>query len=507
MEFNRTKNTMINILIIVFMQVLNLIYSLISKKYFLSVFSISIYGVVDLFSSFFHSLMLLELGFGTILIYNLYKPIALKDDEAIRKQLEIFKTIYFYLIIIIVVISLAFSPFLYKTFNISYSDTVLVYEIYFSNVLYIVIKYWTLNKISILNANQEKYIENICLLIMDSVSFAIRMISILILKNIYLFMFAQLLIPSLAFLLEVIWIDRHYNVKNIKFLSFEALRKSGVLDQCRKYIYATVYSLVFLSMDNMIISIILSTDSVAYVTNYNALIMTGSQFITTVMVSLRGIMADYNYKQGSREGFFDVFSVISSFNFIIVSLMVVGFYVLIDDFISLWIGSEYVISSSILVALLMIRMLECLFEPINSVFIIHGYIFKEKWPLIISAATNFILTIIFIKYFGLIGAYIATILALFIKWCGKFYYVLREIFNKYKTRVLLKYTTYMLLIVNEMIIINYFANIFVPKVSSMQLFSYKLTIVIILTLLIDAVIVLLNKSVRNYIKNTLLKSM
>ena len=161
MEFNRTKNTMINILIIVFMQVLNLIYSLISKKYFLSVFSISIYGVVDLFSSFFHSLMLLELGFGTILIYNLYKPIALKDDEAIRKQLEIFKTIYFYLIIIIVVISLAFSPFLYKTFNISYSDTVLVYEIYFSNVLYIVIKYWTLNKISILNANQEKYIENI----------------------------------------------------------------------------------------------------------------------------------------------------------------------------------------------------------------------------------------------------------------------------------------------------------------------------------------------------------
>ena len=75
-------------------------------------------------------------------------------------------------------------------------------------------------------------------------------------------------------------------------------------------------------------------------------------------------------------------------------------------------------------------------QPINNVFIINGYIFKEKLPLIISALTNLFLTIILIKSIGLIGAYIATIIALFIKWYGKFYYVLGGIFNEHKGMVL-----------------------------------------------------------------------
>ena len=504
MELDRTKNTLINIFIIILMQVLSLVYSLTSKKIYLSLFPISVYGVVDLFSSFFHSLMLLELGFGTILIYNLYKPIVLKNDEEIRRQLGAFKTIYFILIMIIVVISLCFFPFLYKVFNISYNDVILVYEIYFLNVLYIIIKYWTLNKISILNASQEKYIENLSLLIMDSISFIIRMTAVFVFKNIYLFIFAQLLIPAFAYLLEVAWINKHYNVKYIKFASLEVIRKSGVLVQCRKYIYATIYSLVFFAMDNIIISVMLSTDSVAYVTNYNALIMTGSQFVTTVMVSLRGIMADYKFKQKSNEGFFDVFNVVSSFNFVIVSLMVVGFFLLMDDFISIWLGSEYVISSSILIALLMIRMLECLFEPVNSVFIIQGYIFKEKWPLIISALTNLILTIAFIKFFGLIGAYLATIIALFVKWYGKFYYVLKNIFKKYKLEILLRYLTYLGLIFLEMFFIKSTVIWMVPEITSWSLLVYKLIIVVTLVLLMNLFIILLNKSVRNYIRNTLL---
>ena len=190
MGSKRTKNSMINIFVIVFMQVLSLLYSLISKRIFLSEFTLSVYGVIDLFSSFFHSLMLLELGFGTILIYNLFKPIALKNDKEIRNQLAIFKTIYFYLIMIIVSISVIFAPFLYDFFNITYQDTILVYIIYFSNVLYIIIKYSTLSKISILNASQEKYIENIAIIIVDAINFVIKVVSVVIFRDIYLYIFS-----------------------------------------------------------------------------------------------------------------------------------------------------------------------------------------------------------------------------------------------------------------------------------------------------------------------------
>ena len=47
MGSKRTKNSMINIFVIVFMQVLSLLYSLISKRIFLSEFTLSVYGAVS----------------------------------------------------------------------------------------------------------------------------------------------------------------------------------------------------------------------------------------------------------------------------------------------------------------------------------------------------------------------------------------------------------------------------------------------------------------------------
>ena len=499
MSNKRAKYTIINISVIVVMQILNLLYSLITKNLFLKEFSLSVYGVVDLFGSFFHSLMLLELGFGTILIYNLYKPLACDDVDEIRKQLSVFKSIYFYLTLVIVAISFVVAPFLFDIFSISYNDVVLVYEVYFANIFNIILKYWTLNKISIISASQEKYIENIAILFFDTIGFILRIFFVCYYKNLYLYIFAQLSLPSMAYIIETIWINRHYDVKDIKFASIKEIKNSGVLKQCKKYIYATIYSLVFVSMDNIIISSMLSTDAVAYVTNYNALLMTGAQFVIMIMMSLRGIMANYNHTEKSKEGFYGVFNIISSINYIVVALMVIGFYTLMDDFISLWLGDNYVIISEIFFVLLMIRMIESIFEPIQSVFVIKGYIFQEKYPLIISALINLFLTIILIKKIGFIGAYIATIIALIIKWASKIYYVLRYTFNSYKNEILRKYALYIVMIFIEMALISKISISIVPAVSTIPLFLAKFFIVIILFTIFNIPIIMLNKDTREYL--------
>ncbi len=110
------------------------------------------------------------------------------------------------------------------------------------------------------------------------------------------------------------------------------------------------------------------------------------------------------------------------------------------------------------------------------------------------------MTIILIKSIGLIGAYIATIIALFIKWYGKFYYVLGGIFNEHKGMVLFRYCSYLCLISFEMIIVNRLAKVVVPSVASLSLFTCKLVFVVIITVLVNGGIILMDKSVRNYMK-------
>lgn len=502
---SRTKNAIINIVIILVMQVLTFIYSLVSKNLFLSEFSLSAYGVVDLFGSFFNSLLLLEMGFGTILIYNLYKPVADNDKEKIEKQLSIFKTIYFCLSTIIVGISLITLPFIYNIFNIAYDDKILVYEIYLANIVHVLLKYHYLNKTSILDASQYKYYSNFISIVIETVVFITKFISIVIFKNIYLFFFAQLFIPSISYYIQSLIVNKKYKIGKIKFASLEEIKECRVLRQCKKYIYATIYSLVFFSMDNIIISMVLSTDAVAYTTNYNSLFATGWQVAFTIMVAIRGIMADFVNNANNNEDKKQMFDVVSSFNFIVSSLLLVGFYSLIDNFIGLWIGSNFIIARDIMLALLLVKTMDCLFEPVNSIFIIEGYIFEEKWPLIISALTNFILTILLLNKYGLIGAYYATIIALIIKWLGKFYYIVFGVFKDFKVSVIGRYLIFSIVIGLEMFFINNISNTIIPNVNSIVLFVEKFLIVVIITCLIDLLIILLNKNTREYIKVTLLK--
>lgn len=51
-------------------------------------------GVNGLFSNILTLLSLTELGFGTALIYSMYKPIAENDKAAICKLMNLYKYIY-----------------------------------------------------------------------------------------------------------------------------------------------------------------------------------------------------------------------------------------------------------------------------------------------------------------------------------------------------------------------------------------------------------------------------
>ena len=505
MTNNRTTNTIKNIAVIIVMQILSFAYSLVSKRLFLNVFSLSVYGVVDLFSSFFNSLMLLEMGFGTILIYNLYKPVAENNIERIRKQLSVFKTIYFYISVIILSISLIALPFLYDIFNISYQDKLLIYEVYLSNIVHILFKYQFLNKISIFDASQYKYISNIISIVVDFVVFVLKIIAVVLCNNLYLYIFAQLFLPSTSYLFMSLAIDKKYDLKGIKRASFKEVHESGALSQCKKYIYATIYSLVFSSMDNIIISMVLSTDAVAYTSNYYSLISTGWMAAVTVMSSIRGVLADYTNSVKDVDARKDVFDLISSFNFIISSLLIVGFACLLDNFIALWVGSKYLVEKNIILALLISKTMDNLFEPVNSIMVIEGYIFKEKWNLIISALTNLILTIIFLYKFGLVGAYYATIIALIFKWVGKFYYMLSGTFKNYEFDIIKRYLMYVLAIGLEVYFVGNLASTIIPNVNSLVLFIYKFLIVVFVVCLVNGIIIILNKGTRDYVKHTLLK--
>lgn len=505
MNQNRSKNATLNLIIVSVLQICVLIYSLIAKNLFLKEFSLSYWGVYDLFTSFFSSLTVIETGFGAVLLYNLYKPIANDNKDEIIKQLSIFKTIYRVLSIFILVASLIALPFLYDIFNISYEDKVLVYFMYISYIIKILFIYHYTYKSSILSAGQFGYIHNGLLLIIETLSFIFKVVSIKIFHSVYLFTTSLMLIPLIMYIFENKWIDKKYQLGNIDCASFKEIKENGVFEQFKKYTYALIYAFAFNTMDNIIISNMLSTDSVAYTSNYMSIFTAANSVIIAITTSIRGIMADYMHTNKSKEGTKNIFNIVVSLNFLITALFIVGMYCEIDDFIYLWIGDKYLIARNLMLACLIVKLSDCLLEPVIAIFNIEGYIFKEKWPLILSALTNLILTIVFINLYGLIGAYIATILALVIKWLGKFYYILNGIFKDFKSQVIGRYLFNIGLIYLEIILCQKVTNALLPKIDTIYLFLLKTIIISTITFIINIGAILLDRSTRKYISKIMLK--
>ena len=88
---SRLVNSSKNILTGVFNQVITLILSFVSRTIFIRVLGEEYLGVNGLFSNVLMVLSLADLGFGTAIVYSMYKPIIDKDTSKIAALMNFYK--------------------------------------------------------------------------------------------------------------------------------------------------------------------------------------------------------------------------------------------------------------------------------------------------------------------------------------------------------------------------------------------------------------------------------
>ena len=120
-----------------------------------------------------------------------------------------------------------------------------------------------------------------------------------------------------------------------------------------------------------------------------------------------------------------------------------------------------------------------------------------------SAFTNLVLTIILINTIGIIGAYIATLVALIVFWIPKAYRVFKEVFYNFYFENVFKHIFYVVIIFTEMIVINMITDNIFTNVNSLIVFATKLLFVVIITGLINGALILANNNVRTYLYDML----
>lgn len=281
----------------------------------------------------------------------------------------------------------------------------LIYILYLSNT---VASYFFAYKRSIFSADQRERVLHAYKLAFYIVRSIFQIIVLLTFHNFILYLTVQILCT----IAENMSVSVHAN-KCYSFLV--TYREEKLTKEERKPIFDNIKALFIYKIggivldgtDNIIISVFNGVISVGLLSNYT--LVTGSlqMLLSQLTTSITGSVGNFIAKEDSKR-YEELFGVVTFLHFIVYGVSFVGLMAVINPFIQLWAGEDYVLSFSVV-------FIHCLnfyiYGMMNSTWTFRttmGLFIYGKWRPLISAVINIIVSIWWAKYLGLFGVLLGT---------------------------------------------------------------------------------------------------
>lgn len=410
MEESRTAYVKKNIFYNYISTIITSLFSIVCRTIFVYTLGADYLGVSGLFTNVLGVLSFTELGIGAAIIFALYKPIAINDNEKVKSLLALYKKAYRLIAAIVSIIGLALIPFLdvlVKT-EIPITEIRLYYCIFLFNT---VSSYFVTYKTSYVTALQKDYLVTNTTTI-GTIITSIFQIVLLLLGGDYL---RYLLIAAVVGLLQkivtVIYLNKKFPIlKERSDVPLDDDTKHKIWKNVKALIIHKIGDVSVNQTDNIIISAFISTATVGILSNYttlNTLISTfTNKFFSSFTASLGNMLAKENIEK--QRKIFDVYDLLG---FWIYGFVLIAFVTLSQPFIYLWLGEKMLLDNiTMILYFVSLYFAGMTFIPYNFK-VAAGRFNEDKWVAFAQAITNLLVSIIAINLVGLPGIFIGTIVS------------------------------------------------------------------------------------------------
>ena len=367
-------------------------------------------GVISLSQQIFNYLVLLESGLGAAYLYKMYKPMAEKDLKKVKSLYlgltKSLKKIAIVMFMVMIMISI-FYPLIMNKENLSYITISLI--LILLGVRFILPYYFTINQKNLLYIYEEKYIVDF----IDGLSNSVMLVTEIILMKIFNLNIIIVLCIGIIGIIIVNYIYSFILKRRCKdILKQDALPSYEGNSMTKDILVHQISSVVFSSTDNILLSIFSSLNNVTIYSSYNTILTYPVSLFNKIIDNLR---ATFGKKMVEDEDktinlFYETFS-LSLFASMIMAPM---FFVLINKFITLWLGENFVLNNYC-VAIWTLLFIHRIIIPVIYVLRDSKGLYKEsKYYTLVQAITNLIISIVLIKPFGILGLLIGTVVSTYL---------------------------------------------------------------------------------------------
>lgn len=391
-------------------QACGILITFISRLVFIRVLGAEYLGVNGLFSNILSVLSLVEMGIGPAIIFSLYKPLASKDERPVKALMNFYARAYKVIGLLVMVLGLLVLPFLDILIKNkpNIGDLNYIYLLFLANST---ISYFFAYKRSLIIADQNSYIATIYRYGFFFILNVLQIIILITTKNFMLYLAAQILITFLENYLVSRKAEKMYPFirgKNNEKLDVEI--RGTIFKNVRALIYHKIGGTLVLSTSNIIISAFLGVYWVGLYSNYflitNSLNIVVGQFFSAVNASIGNLNA---YEDQSRLNF--IFRTLYFLTWWIYSFAAISLLVLINPFISLWLGSQYVFSESVVLIIVASFYAAGMRRIIQSFHDSMGLFWYDRYKPIIESAINLAAALVLVQRWGIAGVLLANLIS------------------------------------------------------------------------------------------------
>ena len=441
----RTKKAIKNIATSIISQVVIIILGFVSRKVFIDNLGTEYLGINGLLTNILSMMVLIEGGIGISIVYNLYKPLAENNKEQIIALVNLYKKSYRVLALIILIISIFLYPFLNKIMktDISAISIILVYSIF---VIKNIVSYLNAYKWALINADQKGYILTINNLIFQIVTTISKIIILVLTKNYLLFLLIELIIFIIQNFVNTKTIRRIYPYLNDKVnVSLDSKTKNNINKNIRAMFLHNIGGYLVFSTDNILISSFINVSTVGLYSNYTMIIgqLSGllSPVISGIGAGVGNLIATEN-----EEKIYEIFKTTFFISFWIYSFATIFLYNLLEPFINWWIGEGYLLNKFVFLVVLFNFYINGMRSVIGTYKSKAGLFVQDKYMPALEGVVNLVMSLILIKYLGLVGVFLGTTIStLIIPFWNQPRIVYKELLKKSVSKYFITFLVYLMI--------------------------------------------------------------
>lgn len=411
---SRTSNSVKNIIINFVLYFLTYISAFVGRTFFVKLLGNEYLSISGLFSNVITLLSFTELGIGSASVYALYKPIADNDFENIRSILSYLGRIYKIIAGVTAGIGITLIPFLphfVKMDEVSFTSDylILVFVLYVINSC---MSYLLVEKQLFLIASQKSYLVNIIQKTSQIVLVIIQILFLLITHNFIVYLMAQISINMISNFAVHMYAEKRYPVirkQSSKTRIPPEQNRRKLTENVGAIFFYKVGAVILNGTDNLIISSFLSTLYVGIVANYTLVI---NSINSVIMQCLNGIGASIgnHVVTSSKKEQESVFKQLDLLSTIVYSFCTVCLIVLLNPFIKVWLGTNYMLSNSTVLWLGLVFYVTGVNQIPSLYRTSYGLFHATRFYPLIGAIVNIVLSIFLARSIGLDGIFIATVI-------------------------------------------------------------------------------------------------